>query len=238
MAGSGFGQLILAPVMNEVLEELGLALTLIILSICMALLGVFTLIYRVPMSRVQYDEGSILEEKKENFLSSLLSSFSISFKSPAMVCFFVSKFFFHIGVFPIFAFTFDRATLFGISKRNASHLLSIMGISNCIGAIIFGKLLDVFSNKAFMLTAFVHLLTAFMIIISGYLTSFAGQAVFCAVFGASWGSALVSSILMIKLIMEDNFTGSLGVQYLMSAIASTIGPAVVGQTYDIYESYK
>ena len=55
----------------------------------------------------------------------------------------LSHFLIHLGIFSYFSFSTDRAIQFGgLSKGESSLLLSIIGVSNCLGRVLFGQLLD------------------------------------------------------------------------------------------------
>jgi len=268
-AGSGLGQLIMAPVIHILEEKMGLAFTMTFLSGTVALAIVFAFIYRVPKKRKSHSfyEGrsdltffhehvkvvkisptpedytfnshhSETGERTRGCLSALLTSYTSIFKSPAMIVLLLSHFLMHIAIFAAFAFTADRALVLGLSKHSTAQLLSVMGVSNCIGRIVFGKLLDVFRNKAFTLTGIVLLVNALVVTVSDYLTSFAGQAVFAAVFGATFGAYISSVVVILKLINKDKITDSLGVCLMVFALASLVGPAIVGQIFDAHGSYR
>ena len=63
--------------------------------------------------------------------------------SPGMLLLLLSHFLIHLGIFSYFSFSTDRAIQFGgLSKGESSLLLSIIGVSNCLGRVLFGQLLD------------------------------------------------------------------------------------------------
>jgi hypothetical protein len=92
-------------------------------------------------------------------------------------------------------------------------------------------------TQAFISTTLVLLANATIIIVSDFLTTYVGQAVYCAIFGATFGAYISSLIVIVKTINKDNVTDCLGVCLLVIAMASMVGPAIVGNIYDIYGSY-
>ena len=77
---------------------------------------------------------------KENFSLKLYTSV---LSSPPMLLLLLSHFLLHLGIFSYFSFSTDRVIQSGgLSKGESSLLLSIIGVSNCLGRIIFGQLLD------------------------------------------------------------------------------------------------
>ena len=72
-----------------------------------------------------------------------------------------NKVLYFIGVFATYAFITDRAAhKFGITPENTSLMLSVMGVANFAGKIIFGSFLDRFRNKSVTLTTVILLLNA------------------------------------------------------------------------------
>jgi hypothetical protein len=181
--------------------------------------------------------NKLTENKYCGWFFKLMISYGRIFRSPAMVTLLISHFLFNIAINAAFAFTADRAILLGIDRQDTSFLLSIMGISNCCGRIVFGKVLDAFRAQAFISTTLVLLANATIIIVSDFLTTYVGQAVYCAIFGATFGAYISSLIVIVKTINKENVTDCLGVCLLVIAMASMVGPAIVGNIYDIYGSY-
>ena len=72
-----------------------------------------------------------------------LKSYTSVLSSPSMLLLLLSHFLLHLGIFSYFSFSTDRAIQFGgLSKGESSLLLSIIGVSNCLGRIVFGQMLD------------------------------------------------------------------------------------------------
>ena len=204
-AGSGVGQLALAPIIQILEEKIGLGKTIFVLSAAIFSAIGFALMYKMPSKRVvkvekrtlakstsllgfptvEYKTGDKTEkdvqvansgsndlekqtvqhhldrnghqkrrrisckccfdtDKYFGWFFKLMTSYGRIFRSPAMVILLLSHFLFNIAINAAFAFTADRAILLGITRQDTSFLLSIMGISNCCGRIVFGKVLDAF----------------------------------------------------------------------------------------------
>ena len=112
-----------------------------------------------------------------------------------------------------------------------------MGVANCLGRILFGKVLDRFRSKAILLTSIVLLTNALSVVLSGLFPSFVGQAIYAAIFGSTFGAYISSVVVIIKIIMND-ITVSLGISLFTFAIASLVGPTSVGYLFDITGSYS
>ena len=265
-AGSGFGQFVMAPAIHIVQEQLGLEGTFYTLGGVVSTAVIFGLIYKLPSNHsrgkgcdnlaFQFEEETkrngntglkqnktkterINTEKEEDTenLQNLKESFIVVFQSPAMVLLLLSHFLLHLGIFAAFSFTTDRAVQFGISKYHTSILLSIMGVANCLGRILFGKILDHFRSKAILLTSIVLLTNALSVVLSGLAPSFVGQAIYAAIFGSTFGAYISSVVVILKIIMND-ITVSLGISLFTFAIASLVGPTSVGYLFDITGSYS
>ena len=230
-AGSGFGQFIMAPTINLLEEHLGLDGTMYVLAGVVSCSLVFGLMYSVP--EMAADDQKVVEKKsKESIRESIMSML----KSPPMMFLIISHFLLHLGIFVTFTFYADRAVMFGISRDNSTILLSIMGVSNFLGRIIFGKLLDRFRSKSFLMVTCVLLLNGVSVLVSQFLTSFAGQAIISAVFGATFGAYITSLIVIISMLVDD-ITFPFGICLFILALASLLGPTTVGHLYDVYGSY-
>ena len=84
---------------------------------------------------------------------SSLKMYTSVLSSPAMLLLLLSHFLLHLGIFSYFSFSTDRAIQFGgLSKAESSLLLSIIGVSNCLGRVVFGQLLDRWKQKNFINT--------------------------------------------------------------------------------------
>ena len=230
-AGSGFGQFIMAPTINLVEEHLGLDGTMFVLAGVVSCSLVFGLMYSVP--EVTEDHQDVEEKEDKESVAELLLSM---FKSVPMMCLLISHFLIHLGIFVTFTFYSDRAAMFGISRNNSTALLSIMGVSNFLGRIIFGKLLDQFRSRSFLMVTCVLLLNGISVLVSQYLTSFVGQAIISSVFGATFGAYITSLIVIISMLVDD-ITFPFGICLFIFALASLIGPTSVGYLYDVYGSY-
>ena len=74
---------------------------------------------------------------------SSLKMYTSVLSSPPMLLLLLSHFLLHLGIFSYFSFSTDRAIQFvGLTKGESSVLLSIIGVSNCLGRVLFGQLLD------------------------------------------------------------------------------------------------
>jgi len=243
-AGSGIGQLVMAPLISLAKESLGLAFTLALLASTVFLATGFAFMYKQPKKGLDLQPPKVdlatQGEAKEGWLRSLISCYVSLLKTPAMSVLLLSHFLMHLAIFAAFNFSADRAAHLGLDHRHTSYLLAIMGVSNCLGRILYGKALDAFRPRTFAMTTGVLLVNAGAVAGSDCLTSFGGQAVYAAVFGATFGAYISSLMVVLRLVVVNGarVTEALGLSLLTFGLASLAGPAVVGQIYDVYGSYR
>ena len=74
---------------------------------------------------------------------SSLKMYTSVLSSPPMLLLLLSQFLTHLGIWSFYSFSADRAIQSGgRSKAESSLLLSIVGVSSCLGRVVIGQLLD------------------------------------------------------------------------------------------------
>ena len=152
----------MAPALHLGTQNLGLGATLLCLAALVSSAAAFALLYKLPRDWAEGNgyrgispsssrrpsaesmEPSAPEEPavSDAPLKSLGEVDSKTFCTCSLQLLLVSHFLFNIGIFTAFSFTTDRAVQRGLNSGSSSLLLSLMGISNCVGRVIFGLLLD------------------------------------------------------------------------------------------------
>lgn len=122
---------------------------------------------------------------RESFSS--LIDFSL-LKDWAFVLFLISNVFTNLGFNAPFLFIPDRAMEFGFSNTRSHFLVSIVGIANTVGRILFGYLADLKWIKPYRLHLYnTGLVIAGLATIFSYGESYAAQAVYSVFFGVFIG---------------------------------------------------
>ena len=124
-----------------------------------------------------------------------------------------------------------------------------MGIANCLGRVISGKIVDFILAKfgdsyavyvsfimmtinglcMFTLTLYIFILVfVSAIICSEMLPNFYSQLLCSILFGFTDGGFVTIMIVILKKLFED-LDAALGLQLLSCALASIIGPSIVGR---------
>ena len=236
-AGSGVGQVVLAPVLHLATASLGLATTLQCLAGLVACAALFALLYKLP-GELNYRGISPSVSRRSSAEAIEGGEVTVNKDTPDRTCkltlllLLTSHFLFNIGVFSTFTFTTDRAVQRNLTPAQSSLLLSIMGISNCFGRIFFGLILDRFRQHAIVLTVSVMTLNAAAILASDLLPDLLGQAAFSTIFGLTFG-CYISSVVVILSLLCPSITTPLGLTLLTVGISSLAGPLAVGGLYDL-----
>ncbi|CAG9767224.1 unnamed protein product [Ceutorhynchus assimilis] len=126
----------------------------------------------------------------------------------------------------------------GYTENQASFALSLIGLTNIIGMIIFGIIgdkLDVIKMYSISLVCCGFTCTAMMF----FTYQYPMLLVSCGLFGLSFASvnALTPPILA-DLVPLDNFTMAYGLSLLCQGIGNLAGPPLAGLLFDITHSYE
>ena len=100
-----------------------------------------------------------------------------------------SEFLWWLAVFCALSFTADRALQRGVTDLAGSTvLLSIMGITNCVGRLVMGPIIDKYKSKILFFYFAAEFTLASSVIVSEFLMTFAGHAVYAGFVGFSMGA--------------------------------------------------
>ena len=145
------------------------------------------------------------------------------------VMFLVSNFLTSIGFNVPYVYTVDRAIHLGVDQKDASFLLSVVGIANTLGRIFLGYISDrSWVNRLYLYNISLAICGISMAL-SNLWGSYSAQAFFCAVFGITSGAYVgLTSVVLVDLLGLDNLTNAFGLLLLFQGIASVIGPPFIG----------
>ena len=152
-AGSGLGQFALAQLLHFILQRLSLPHTFFCLAGLVAVALPFMLIYRTPSEQegkhAEPADTQQLDDVKTRNPSSTISSivglcgsYLMLLRNTAVLLLLISSFLVDLGVFSVPVFTTDRAEAWGLDSTTTSFMLSIIGITNCLGCVLWGPVMD------------------------------------------------------------------------------------------------
>ena len=245
-AGSGAGQMVLAPGLQVLTSSLGLGQAFYVMAAVVAPAALFGCLYKKPNQKTDEAEMESPEEEnltanQENDTSPADGSHNTYLPSVTKSLFILLPHYFlmNAAIFSTVKFTYDRAVHRGLSPHSSGWLLSIMGVANCVGRIGFGLVLDRFRSKLILVCTAVMVVNSLSIILSEHLTSFQTLAVFCAIFGATFGAHVCSAVVMLQSYMDRNLrvTDSLALTFVTVGLSTIVGPLVVGGFFDATGSY-
>lgn len=132
----------------------------------------------------------------------------------------------------------DFATLKGIDKESSAFLLSIIGITNMLGRLLFGWMSDLPQVNCLLLNNLSLCFSGVAIIAMPFCYSYAANIAACLIFGLIVAAyILLTSIILVELFGLDNLTNSFGLLSLCRGAACMVGPPLAGTLYDKIGSY-
>ena len=189
LAGTGFGQFVMAPIISLLLHNYSLAVVMYFFAAMFSVSLPFCSLFKTVKHKDVEDTTEDNTEEKVRF-----SQFLSVIKTPSKLLLVIHVFLLNIGIYAVFTFFADRSISFGISESRTSTLISLMGLSNFLARIFSGVLIDKFRSKTFTILTAVHMINGVSIIISQFIQSFPAQAVAAIIFGAGFGTKALVNI--------------------------------------------
>lgn len=155
------------------------------------------------------------------------------------VLFAVSNLLTSIGYVVPYVFLPIRATTMEIADpRQASFLLSIIGITNTIGRIVFGYIADFKFVNRLMLYNTVLVLCGLASFVSSLCVTYPLMAAYAGVFGFMIGVyTCLTPIVLVDLLGLKKLSNSFGLVLLFQGIGAVSGPPIAGAIYESTKSY-
>lgn len=205
--------------------------------------------HRGMLSRTGIDEINDLKERQAQAgCSGVWSELVITLKdmmsmellkNPVFLMFGISNFFTSIGFNMPFIFLPDRAEIAGIDKNRAALLLSVIGIANTVGRMVFGYLSDrSWVNRLMLYNSALAVCGIATAISPGAGGNYEMLVAYAAVFGLFIGVYVsLTSVVLVDLLGLELLTNSFGLLLLFQGVATFIGPPCAGWLYDWTGSY-
>lgn len=175
-----------------------------------------------------------------DFWDLLVDIFDFShFSDPKFLVFAISNFLLYTWYDVPYVYLTDNARKNGCSDKDASLLISIIGIINMIGEIILGWAGDrQWANASLIYAVCMALcggVMALVPLISNYWLLLVVSGAFGFFIAANYS---LTCIILVELITLDRFTNAYGLLLLVQGVANLLGPPLAGWIYDITGTYN
>lgn len=160
-------------------------------------------------------------------------------KDLIFVIFVVSNFCTSIGFNMPYIYLPDRAQEKGISESDSAFLVSVIGIANTIGRILFGWMADRPWVNRLMLYNTALVICGVATALSPLNDSKEYLIGYAAIFGAFIGVYVgLTSVVLVDLLGIDRLTNAFGLLLMFQGVSTLIGPPIAGWLYDGTGSYN
>ncbi|XP_071106596.1 monocarboxylate transporter 9-like [Haliotis cracherodii] len=157
--------------------------------------------------------------------------------NPLFLVFAISNFILYFWYDVPYVFMADRATELGISEEKASLIISVIGIVNTFGQVLYGYLGD--KNLSLnLLYAVSCILSGVSVLLVPLMQSYWYMCTLAGSFGFFIGSNYaLTTVMLVEFLGIDKLTNACGLLMMIQGIANLIGPPVAGWMYDETKSY-
>ncbi|KAJ8309968.1 hypothetical protein KUTeg_011833 [Tegillarca granosa] len=160
-------------------------------------------------------------------------------KDIIFLLFVISNFCTSIGFNMPYIYLPDRAKDAGIDENKGAFLVSVIGIANTVGRVIFGWISDKPWVNRLMLYNTALTICGIATALSPVSDSYEFLVVYAAIFGAFIGVYVgLTSVVLVDLLGLDKLTSSFGLLLMFQGVATLIGPPIAGWLYDGTGSYN
>nr|XP_023030049.1 monocarboxylate transporter 14-like isoform X2 [Leptinotarsa decemlineata] len=159
-------------------------------------------------------------------------------KDPVFMMQAISTSFTMIAFYIPFVYIIESAEIEGIEASNASFLLSLIGMVNTAGRIVFGFIADSPKVDPFLLFNLCISLTAVSIILIPFCHNYGTYVIVSIGFGiGASGYMSLTAVTLVELLGLDKLTNAFGLIILFRGTAALIGSPMGGALYDATQSY-
>ncbi|KAF8782374.1 Monocarboxylate transporter 14 like protein [Argiope bruennichi] len=153
------------------------------------------------------------------------------FKNYVFLTFSCCTFLHYLGINTPCVYLYHKSLELGIATTTeASLLLSIMGVANTVGKVVFGFWADKTSINVLTLYTACMLLNGISMMMTSLIVDYYLMAFYSFVFGATWGASLsLSSIVLVKLLGMQRLNNAYGLFLLFTGLATSTGVPMTGK---------
>lgn len=176
----------------------------------------------------------------ESFKSVLSSMMDVTLlKDPVFMLIGISNIFGMAGLYVPFVYLVDAAKVANIEDGQASFLLSIIGITNTFGRVMFGYIADFPSVNSLLLNNLCLVVCTLSVGAIPLCISYFHYVIIAVFFGlAVSGYISLTSIILVDLLGLDKLTNAFGLLILFRGAAAIVGSPLAGAVYDATNSYS
>ncbi|KAE9553175.1 hypothetical protein FO519_003614 [Halicephalobus sp. NKZ332] len=159
-------------------------------------------------------------------------------KNPIMMLLCVSNIFGMLGFYIPFVFIIDLAKTREADQNSATLLVSIIGITNTFGRVIFGWVADRRWVTALAITNFSLIFCGILTALCFFAVNYTLLVVYSCLFGFVVAAYIcLTSIVLSDLLGVEQLTNSFGLLVVARGIATLVGTPLAGLAYSATESY-
>ncbi|GFO32965.1 monocarboxylate transporter [Plakobranchus ocellatus] len=145
----------------------------------------------------------------------------------------MGNFFCMIGFYVPFVYIPERAIELGIDEAKAAFLLSVIGISNTVGRVLIGLIVQCLRLDCVLVTTVALIVSGGVTVLLPLTQDYAVLAALSAVFGLCVAAYIaLCSVLLCDLLGVQNLTNAFGYVILFRGVACIIGPPLAGAIID------
>ncbi|XP_067128273.1 LOW QUALITY PROTEIN: monocarboxylate transporter 12-like [Centruroides vittatus] len=190
----------------------------------------------LPKTDGEEEESSCVSPAITVALKEMLNFSLLKDCSFMLLC--ISNIFGMMGFYIPFVYITDSSTLKGIPKSDAAFILSIIGITNTLGRMVFGWFADRPRVSSLWVNNVCLLLSGICVLCIPFTLTYTTVLIVCTFFAVFISAYMcLTSIILVDLVGLDRLTNAFGLLSLFRGAASIIGSPVAGSIYDITGSY-
>ncbi|GIX85193.1 monocarboxylate transporter 9 [Caerostris extrusa] len=143
-----------------------------------------------------------------------------------------------IGFYVPYVYITDSSVMKGVAPDQAAFLLSIIGITNTVGRLLFGWIADRPGISALFVNNLSILLTGICVFCLPFCTTYTLIVTNCVLFGLFVSAYIcLTSIILVEMLGLDKLTNAFGLLSLFRGGSCMLGPPIAGSIYDMTGSY-
>ncbi|KAL7294649.1 hypothetical protein TKK_0011952 [Trichogramma kaykai] len=178
-------------------------------------------------------------ELPESFKEALGTMMDLTLlKNPVFLFICISNVFGMAGLYIPFFYLVEAAVANGVEKKQASFLVSVIGITNTIGRVACGYVADFPQVDSLLLNNICLIVATIAVSLTPLCTTTMHYMIMSTFFGiAISGYISLTSIILVDLLGLDKLTNAFGLLILFRGVAAIAGPPMAGTLYDLTNDY-